>query len=150
MLTANESCDDAQSRGFGTCAKYWLVKRNIIRGRTAESANDSETVEQAVNDALLAHGRPVELRWLIDTNGTLLTDSVLEWLAPPRPAKVFVSLDGVPAAHDINRVSANGQGTHAVVVEGIRRLRARQIPFGIVAVVGPDTGNHLGESLALL
>ena len=80
-----------------------------------------ETVERVVQDALTAYGRPVQLRWLLDTNGTLLSEPDLDWLAPPRPAQVFVSLDGVPAAHDANRVSPNGQGTHAAVVQGIQR-----------------------------
>lgn len=109
-----------------------------------------EIVERAVHDARLAYGRPVELRWLLDTNGTLLSERVLEWLAPPKPAKVFVSLDGVPAAHDANRSDAGGNGTHAQVVEGIERLRLRQIPFEIVAVVDPNSVQHLGESLAFL
>jgi uncharacterized protein len=109
-----------------------------------------ETVERVVQDALVTYGHPVQLRWLLDTNGTLFSEPVLDWLAPPRPAHVFVSLDGVPAAHDVNRVSPNGQGTHAVVVQGIQRLRSRHIPFDIIAVVSPNSCEYLPESLALL
>jgi uncharacterized protein len=109
-----------------------------------------ETVERVVQDALTAYGRPVQLRWLLDTNGTLLSEPDLDWLAPPRPAQVFVSLDGVPAAHDANRVSPNGQGTHAAVVQGIQRLRIRHIPFDIIAVVSPNSCEYLAEGLAFL
>ena len=109
-----------------------------------------ETVEHVVRDALIAYGRPVQLRWLLDTNGTLFSEPDLDWLAPPRPAQVFVSLDGVLAAHDANRVGSNGQATHAAVVQGIRRLRSRLIPFDVIAVVSPNSCEYLAESLAFL
>lgn len=109
-----------------------------------------ETVERVVKDALAAYGHPVQLRWLLDTNGTLFSEPDLAWLAPPRPAQVFISLDGVPAAHDANRVRPNGQGTHADVVQGIRRLRSCHIPFDIIAVVSPNSCEYLAESLAFL
>ncbi len=106
--------------------------------------------EQIVGDAQSTRGSQVNLRWLLDTNATRLNEGALDWLAPPRQAKVFVSLDGVAAAHDANRVDAAGRATHSRVVEGIARLRARNIAFDIVAVVNPDTARYLPDSLAFV
>ena len=108
------------------------------------------TVERIVGDAQKPRGSQVNLRWLLDTNATRLSEGALDWLAPPRPAKVFVSLDGSAAAHDANRIDAAGHATHSRVVEGIARLRARKIPFDIVAVVNPDTARYLPDSLAFM
>jgi uncharacterized protein len=62
----------------------------------------------------------------ITTNGTRFTDEALDFLAEHRVG-VSVSIDGPPDVHDVNRryAGAHSSGTHADVVAGVARLRAR-------------------------
>ncbi|NKZ06245.1 FxsB family cyclophane-forming radical SAM/SPASM peptide maturase [Actinomadura latina] len=55
------------------------------------------------------------------TNGVLLTDSMLEML-DEHDVGVSVSLDGDRAGHDRHRLRINGRGSHADVMRGLNRL----------------------------
>jgi uncharacterized protein len=90
---------------------------------------------------------PPSVRWLVNTNATLLTDDVLDWLAPPRAATVFVSLDGPRDVHDARRVDPAGRGTYDRVRDGIGRLHARQVPFAVLAVIGTASASAVGRVL---
>ena len=127
----------------------WL-SITLFGGEPLLHPNILQTAERAVTEALAAHDIGTKMRWLLDTNATLLTDASLGWLASHKPSKVFVSLDGTAEAHDRHRVDALGEGTHRRVVEGIRRLREHGISFDIVAVVSPDTVHLLAHSLEFL
>jgi sulfatase maturation enzyme AslB (radical SAM superfamily) len=51
-----------------------------------------------------------DFRFFIDTNGTLLTDELKEWLTAQRKhVTVGLSLDGTPEAHDLNRCNSYAQ-----------------------------------------
>jgi uncharacterized protein len=127
----------------------WL-SITLFGGEPLLHPNILQTVERAVVETLAAHDTGTKLRWLLDTNATLFTDASLGWLATHKPSKVFVSLDGTAEAHDRHRMDTHGEPTHRRVVEGIRRLRERGIPFDIVAVVSPDTAHLLAQSLEFL
>jgi uncharacterized protein len=93
----------------------------------------------------------VQLRWLLDTNGTLLNGPSLDWLSSKKlTSKVFVSLDGIAKAHDLHRMDTAGRPTHFRVLKALELLRARAIPFDIVAVICPDTAHYLSQSLEFL
>lgn len=127
----------------------WL-SITLFGGEPLLYPNILQTAERAVVEGLAAHDVSTKLRWLLDTNATLLTDASLGWLASHKPSQAFVSLDGTHEAHDRHRVDAQGQGTHRRVVEGIRRLQEHGIPFASVAVVNPDTAHLLAQSLEFL
>nr|WP_280818665.1 radical SAM protein [Paenibacillus ihuae] len=57
------------------------------------------------------------------TNGTLLTDSIIEYLVAHN-VMISVSLDGSKEMHDKNRVFANDRGSFEVVYGNIRKLLA--------------------------
>jgi uncharacterized protein len=90
------------------------------------------------------------LRWVVNTNAVLLTEETLAWLAPPRNASVVVSLDGPPDVHDRYRLNSAGKGTHASVLKGLDKLREREVPFQLVAVINPDTSARLGNVVEAL
>jgi uncharacterized protein len=73
----------------------------------------------AIRSALPAS---VHARLSIQTNGVLLTQSVLEALRAHRIG-VSVSLDGGEQAHDRHRRYARGKGSHAAVLRGLARLQ---------------------------
>jgi uncharacterized protein len=92
----------------------------------------------------------IEPRWLIDTNATLFTDRVLDWLRPPRQCRVFVSLDGPADVHDRHRADVDRAPTHARVAAALGRLRDSGIAFELVSVFGPDTAPDLARTLVHL
>ncbi len=104
-------------------------------------------VETAVH--ALPEPRP-RVRYVMNTNGTLVDDRVLALLAPPRDFTVYVSLDGPAAVHDAHRVDENGQGSFAGIVANLERLRQAVVAFRLVAVVRPDTAPRLGEVVRTL
>jgi uncharacterized protein len=77
------------------------------------------TIAKTLRDAVSAR---IDLR--VQSNGTLLTDPMLDVLAQ-HEIRVGVSLDGAPSAHDRHRRYASGKGSHAAVARSLRRLRDR-------------------------
>jgi uncharacterized protein len=64
------------------------------------------------------------VRFIVDTNGTLLDDAVMEFIVREQ-LHLQVSLDGPAAAHDRWRVRPDGSGSHAAVMAGLARLLKR-------------------------
>ena len=64
----------------------------------------------------------VDLR--VQTNGTLLTDPMIDVLAREE-IRVGVSLDGGLGAHDLHRRYANGRGSYQAVAQSLSRLQER-------------------------
>lgn len=62
-------------------------------------------------------------RFGITTNGTLLTEERLRWMAE-RDFLVGLSVDGNETMHDMNRRFADGGGSHAAVAKALELLRA--------------------------
>ena len=107
----------------------------------------SEYVDEAISR--LPPPRPTH-RILLNTNGTLFDDESLDWLAPPRVATVFVSLDGPRDVHNRYRVDAAGRGSFDRVMKGLEMLRDRGIAFQLLGVVSVDTAPRLAETAKLL
>ncbi len=99
--------------------------------------------------ATLSGPKP-KIRWLVNTNGTRFTEEILDWLAPPRVATVFVSLDGPRDVHDKYRLTPAGGGSYDQILTGLAQLREREIPFQLVAVVNVETAPRLGATVAEL
>jgi uncharacterized protein len=74
----------------------------------------------------------------IQTNATLIDD---DWcrLFLRHGVRVGVSVDGPAALHDRHRRTRQGKGTHALVLRGLERLRAHDVPCHAIAVVTKDT-----------
>ncbi len=83
-----------------------------------------ERVKDAVAIIEAETPRP-DLRIIVDTNGLLLRDEqILAFLIEHR-LHLQISLDGPAAIHDRHRLRGDGGASHAVVMEGIRALLAR-------------------------
>ncbi|MGV9391430.1 FxsB family cyclophane-forming radical SAM/SPASM peptide maturase [Streptomyces olivaceus] len=95
----------------------------------------------SVRQAVTRSGAEVELA--LQTNGTLLTETVLDLLLD-LDVRVGVSLDGHAEAHDRHRRGRRGRGpdagSHAVVATALGRLngpRHRRIFGGLLCTVDP-------------
>lgn len=82
---------------------------------------------------------------VLNTNATLVTDEVVDWLRTIPNKGAFVSLDGPSTIHDRFRLDAAGRGSHARVVEGIQKLRSVGTKVTPVAVMNPQTVANLAQ-----
>jgi uncharacterized protein len=106
-----------------------------------------ECVEHAEAEvAKLPAPRP-RVRFILNTNATLIDDAAIELLRSRR-FTVFVSLDGPRDVHDRHRIDAGGRGSFDKTAAGIARLREAKIPFQIMLVFGADTAERLGDAVA--
>jgi uncharacterized protein len=80
----------------------------------------------------------LNIRHHFQTNGTLISNEFCRFVKEYDVA-VGVSLDGPNEIHDNNRPTRGGQGTHKLVMEGIRKLQAHEIPISILAVLTRTT-----------
>jgi len=65
-----------------------------------------------------------EIAFNITTNGTLLTDTVVDFLVE-NDFGLGISIDGSKAEHDANRKYANGEGSFDTIIENVKRIRHR-------------------------
>ncbi|WP_243742444.1 FxsB family cyclophane-forming radical SAM/SPASM peptide maturase [Actinorugispora endophytica] len=80
---------------------------------------------------------PVRLDLRMQTNGVLLDDAMIDLLDRHR-IRVGVSLDGGRADNDRRRVHADGRGSHDLVADALRRLRAprtRRLFSGLLCTI---------------
>jgi uncharacterized protein len=72
----------------------------------------------------------------LQSNATLVDD---EWIATLRELSVTVgvSMDGPSEIHDMFRVDHAGNGSHALVLKGLRRLQEHELLSGVICVVNP-------------
>ncbi|GAA4235260.1 GRRM system radical SAM/SPASM domain protein [Actinomadura meridiana] len=97
----------------------------------------------------VALGGSTELRFSLQTNGTLVTDRWCD-LFEEFGFDVGVSVDGPAVLHDANRRTRTGKGTHARTMKGIDVLRARGIPFWIISVISELTLAQRDEYLSFV
>lgn len=86
----------------------------------------------------------VRVRNSIQTNGLLLNR---EWAAFLRDHHflVGISLDGVKATHDANRLDPRGQGTFNRVAQAMQLLQSYGVDFNVLTVVNRQTAAHAGK-----
>ena len=80
----------------------------------------------------------------IQTNGTLLTNDILDLFAEYK-VSIGVSLDGPAKHHDKMRPLRNGGTTHEKVLDGIQRAKARGIEVGILMSISNDNLQYIEE-----
>lgn len=97
----------------------------------------------------LAGESGIEVCPSVTTNGTLVTRARARWLAE-RAFVTAVSCDGNAAAHDANRVDAEGNGSHARTVAGIRTALDAGLRVRVILVLDPGNVALLPESVAAL
>jgi uncharacterized protein len=68
------------------------------------------------------------IRFNITTNGTLLSDSTVDYLVENN-FYLSISLDGSQEEHDVNRKFINGDGSFDTIIENIKRTKKRYPEF---------------------
>lgn len=85
----------------------------------------------------------------LTTNGTLLTDEVLEFLRLNQIG-LRISMDGPESVHDQHRRFPDGQGSHKIASTNLGRALERLDSVQVNAVFGPDNLDTLAETLVFL
>jgi uncharacterized protein len=90
----------------------------------------------AIIDAL----RPADLSLShsFQTNGTLIDDAWADFMVETK-LNVGVSIDGPSRFHNLNRVNRAGRGTFDKVINGVRLLRSRDVPFHVISVLTAES-----------
>jgi len=84
----------------------------------------------------------------ITTNGVLFDDGILDYFKKFN-VKVSVSLDGSKIINDKMRITASGDGTYDLIIDGLNKLNNKNVPFGISCTIGPHNVDDLEESVKL-
>ncbi len=89
-------------------------------------------------------GKQVE--FAIQTNGSLLDDSAMDFLQTENVA-IGLSLDGHPSINDLTRVDHSGHGTGNRIVATVEKLKGRGMKFGLITTVTSHNVAELLDSL---
>jgi uncharacterized protein len=102
-----------------------------------------------IADRFIAESGDLELNFKMSTNGTLLTDQLLDELMK---RKVFISLsvDGHPELHDRQRINAAGKGTSKLVQKAAKRLLKVNPAANVTVVIIPTSADSLTKAVDYL
>ena len=78
------------------------------------------------------------------TNGVLIDDAWCDFFKAHN-VNVGVSVDGPAFLHDRNRKTRKGGGTHGRVLDGIRKLQSRGVPFHVISVLTGESLDYADE-----
>jgi uncharacterized protein len=78
------------------------------------------------------------------TNGVLIDDAWCNFFRAHN-VNVGVSIDGPAFLHDRNRKTRKGGGTHHRVIDGIRKLQSRGVPFHVISVLTGESLDYADE-----
>lgn len=88
--------------------------------------------------------KTIRVKNVFQTNGYGLGDQLLNFLAE-KGFSVGVSLDGPAFLHDRCRITRDGRGTFARVINNTRKMQRMNIPFGAVCVITKQNKDYSRE-----
>lgn len=98
----------------------------------------NETIAYSEECVVGKHGK--RITFSIDTNGTLLTEPILE-LLKDKISGCLVSLDGPRHVHNLSRPYRNGRGSFDTIMKNIEILRDNSVRFMLRCGVRSDCSN---------
>lgn len=87
-------------------------------------------------------GRNVRSKFMITTNGTLITESVLKMLQTMK-IHITVSLDGAASINDKVRPSKDGRSSTALTLDGIKKLVSIKSSLNSIGITGVYSATNL-------
>lgn len=83
----------------------------------------------------------------ITTNGTLLDEDFLQYMKENNFINIAYSIDGVEMAHNLNRITTDGEGSYDIVLKNARKLLSYFNDSIAMCVVTKNNLKYLGESI---
>lgn len=99
---------------------------------------------RAIGEYTLELSRSLQIKshFQIITNGTLITDSVLDQISVLKPTITF-SLDGPPEINDARRPQKDGRSSSQQALTGLEKLLSRKNEFGSILLHAVFNQSHL-------
>ena len=82
----------------------------------------------------------------IQTNGTLITDEIAEFLKENK-IEVGISIDGPQFIQDASRYYLGGKGSFEHVMRGIKILQKHNVSFGAISVLNGLNAKYINETI---
>jgi uncharacterized protein len=76
-----------------------------------------------------------KINYTLTTNGTLLTDEILDFLSDNK-VNITLSIDGNQETHDTNRVFPDGSGSFSKTFTALSKMKEKGINISTITVVG--------------
>lgn len=106
-----------------------------------------ELIKQCVEYAKsLTEGK--RIRFIMTTNGTLLSDSVVDYLVENN-FLLSISLDGSKAEHDVNRKFINSKGSFDIIIDNINKIKKKYPGFNKNITILTTVNPHIDLSCVL-
>jgi uncharacterized protein len=115
-----------------------LLRKDLIK----YAMGKCRTIEQ--NKAYKSH-----FHFKVTTNGLLMDEDFLNF-GLENGLNFGVSIDGLPKAHDLNRIARNGQGSFGMLDKNIDNLLRLQPYANALMVVSPENVNYYAQSVEYL
>jgi len=86
----------------------------------------------------------LQVRHSFQTNGVLIDDAWCDFFKRHN-VNVGASVDGPAFLHDRHRKTRSGAATHHRVMEGVRKLQSRDVPFHVISVLTDESLDYADE-----
>lgn len=139
---------EALRKGLDLFLKQADISKATINFTGGEALLQFPLIKEAVEIINSRAGNQKLPRYVVNTNGLLLTDEHIEFFLRHK-ILVIVSLDGPEECHNLMRFDYNGTGTYQKVFSAVKRLVERGISVGLAAVAGIHNRGRY-EDLVLL
>jgi uncharacterized protein len=152
LSKTDEAMDEATGRA-AVDAVFRSAIRNGFRAVKLKYAGGEATLNFELVKTLHFYARELsaqtglELREVVLSNGVGLGRKTIEFLRDAQ-IRLMISLDGVGAAHDAQRVFANGHGSFVAVERAIDRAVAAGLAPDLSITVTGRNAEHLPEAVA--
>jgi radical SAM protein with 4Fe4S-binding SPASM domain len=93
---------------------------------------------------LTKHGQDRQIQFSTQTNALLLNEEILLFCAEHQ-VHLSLTLDGPKDIHDRQRIHIGGKGSYDKVINAIRLLQQKSIPFGVIGVITSHSVGHAAE-----
>jgi uncharacterized protein len=120
--------------------------RFVIEFTGGEPLANFPAIRHAIEYANHTYGDLLNAEFCLQTNGTLLSERVLDWLIANR-VSIGISCDGVASIQNTQRPFATGKPSHSIVERNAKRILAdfTENSGGVIAVVTQSSVGHLPE-----
>jgi radical SAM protein with 4Fe4S-binding SPASM domain len=148
--------DEAMDEATGLAAVEAVFRsavRNGFRAVKLKYASGEATLNFRLVETLHRHAcdlaarLELELREVVLSNGVALTRTMIA-LMRDAGMRLMISLDGIGAAHDAQRVFANGHGSFAVVARAVDRAVTLGLPPHLSITITGRNADHLPKAVA--
>lgn len=119
------------------------IKEVAIRLFGGEPLVYAPQLIELLNQIRFILDKKIDFRTNITTNGTLISQQIIDQLIIPNKMHLQLTVDGIEANHDKKRIYKNGEGTFKKITEIIKLLNSNNLKDRITLRINVDKSNIL-------